>query len=74
MRWQGHGDAPVKKLYVQPGDSLGSDPSRYISMLPTVHNLNSFGYDVGVFGNDHREQGELGVAAGPARQGQDRAG
>ena len=52
--WQGHGDAPVKKLYVQPGDLLGSDPSRYISMLPTVHNLDSFGYDVDVFGNDHR--------------------
>ena len=52
--WRGHGDAPVKKLYVQPGDSLGSDPSRYISMLPTVHNLDSFGYDVGVFGNGNR--------------------
>lgn len=52
--WVGHGDAPVKKLYVQPGDALGSDPGRYISMLPTVHNLDSFGYDIGVFGEGQR--------------------
>ena len=54
--WQGHGDAPVKKLYVQPGGSLGSDQSRFISMLPTVHNLDSFGYDVGVFGSGNRNR------------------
>lgn len=55
--WRGHGDAPVRKLYVQPGDSLGSEPARYISMLPTVHNLDSFGYDANIFsGSDrHRE-------------------
>lgn len=55
--WRGHGDAPVKKLYVQPGESLGSEPNRHVSMLPTVHNLNSFGYDAHVFGyaDRHRE-------------------
>lgn len=48
--WRGHGDAPVRKLYVQPGGFLGPKPSRYISMLPTVHNMDSFGYDPRVFG------------------------
>ncbi len=52
--WRGHGDAPVKKLYVQPGDSLGSEQGRYISMLPTVHNLDSFGYDARIFGYEQR--------------------
>ena len=46
---QGHGDAPVRKLYVQPGGFLGSKPGRYISMLPTVHNMDSFGFDNRVF-------------------------
>jgi len=48
--WRGHGDAPVRKLYVQPGGFLGPKPSRHISMLPTVHNMDSFGYDPHVFG------------------------
>lgn len=43
----GRGDAPVKSLYVQPSQSLGPRPSRYISMLPTVYNVNSFTYDPG---------------------------
>lgn len=47
--WRGHGDAPVNKLYVQPGAFLGPEPSRYISMLPTVYNLDSFAYDRRVF-------------------------
>ncbi len=54
--WRGHGDAPVKKLYVQPGEFLGSEPSRHISMLPTVHNLDSFDYDALVFGNADRHK------------------
>ncbi len=54
--WHGHGDAPVKKLYVQPGHSLGPSPSRHISMLPTVHNLDSFGYDARVFGDTERHR------------------
>lgn len=40
----GQGDAPVTRLYVQPDHSLGSRPSRWISMLPTVHNVDSFAY------------------------------
>lgn len=49
----GHGDAPVTKLYVQPDQSLGREPSRLISMLPTVHNFDSFGFDEGVEGLGH---------------------
>ena len=41
----GRGDAPVKKLYVQPDRSLGPQPSRQISMLPAVHNVDAFAYD-----------------------------
>ncbi len=48
--WRGHGDAPVRKLYVQPGGFLGPKQGRYISMLPTVHNMDSFGFDTRVFG------------------------
>ncbi|HUG62848.1 MAG TPA: extracellular solute-binding protein [Methylomirabilota bacterium] len=40
----GHGDAPVTKLFVQPSHSLGASPTDFISMLPTVHNLDSFAY------------------------------
>jgi putative spermidine/putrescine transport system substrate-binding protein len=46
----GRGDAPVKKLYVQPSQSLGPRPSRYISMLPTVHNMDGFAYRPDLFG------------------------
>jgi putative spermidine/putrescine transport system substrate-binding protein len=41
----GRGDAPVTKLFAQPNGSLGSAPSGQISMLPTVHNLDSFAYN-----------------------------
>ena len=54
--WRGHGDAPVRKLYVQPGEFLGPEPSRHISMLPTVHNLDSFGYDTRVFGRSEHQR------------------
>jgi putative spermidine/putrescine transport system substrate-binding protein len=40
----GAGDAPVTKLFVQPSHALGSQPTDWISMLPTVHNLDSFAY------------------------------
>jgi putative spermidine/putrescine transport system substrate-binding protein len=40
----GQGDAPVKKLFVQPNLELGEKPARYISMLPTTHNFDSFAY------------------------------
>ncbi|MEO5366509.1 MAG: extracellular solute-binding protein [Magnetococcus sp. WYHC-3] len=44
----GLGDAPYKLLYVQPNDHLGSQPARWISYLPYVHNVDSFGYDTRV--------------------------
>ncbi len=50
----GRGDAPVTKLFVQPNRSLGSAPSDRISMLPTVHNLDSFAYNSNVV-NGHLE-------------------
>lgn len=76
--WRGHGDAPVKKLYVQPGGFLGPKPSRNISMLPTVHNMDSFGYDPKVFGAgpdirpswswllDRRARGHIALVDEPA--------
>ena len=76
--WRGHGDAPVRKLYVQPGGFLGAKPSRQISMLPTVHNMDSFGYDLRVFGTaesirpswswllDKRAKGRIALVDEPA--------
>ena len=49
---RGVGDVPMNKLYVQPDHSLGSEPTRYIAMLPTVHQFDSFGYDRRVFNGD----------------------
>lgn len=40
----GQGDAPVKKLFVQPNLELGDTPTRFISMLPTTHNFDSYAY------------------------------
>ena len=40
----GQGDAPVKKLFVQSNLDLGEMPTRFISMLPTTHNFDSFAY------------------------------
>ncbi len=76
--WRGHGDAPVRKLYVQPGGFLGPKPARQISMLPTVHNMDSFGYDTRVFGTgktvqpswawllDRRAKGRIALVDEPA--------
>ena len=75
---RGRGDAPAKKLYVQPGGFLGPKPSRHISMLPTVHNMDSFGYDVRIFGEgpdvrpswawllDRRAKGRIALVDEPA--------
>lgn len=41
----GWGDAPVAKLFVQSNNSLGSTPGDRISMLPAVHNFDSFAYN-----------------------------
>ncbi|MCO5151583.1 MULTISPECIES: ABC transporter substrate-binding protein [unclassified Shinella] len=40
----GQGDVPARKLYVQPSLALGDTPTGRISMLPTTHNFDSFGY------------------------------
>ena len=53
--WQGHGDAPVRKLYVQPDGTLGHQPMPLISMLPTAHNVDSFGFDRRLFGDEGPE-------------------
>ncbi len=44
----GRGDAPYKLLYVQEGNKLGSKPSKQISFLPYVHNVDSFGYNTDI--------------------------
>lgn len=44
----GLGDVPNKILYVQPDGGLGPKPSRQISFLPYVHNVDSFGYNSAV--------------------------
>ena len=41
----GKGDSPNKILYVQPDQSLGTVPSKHISFMPYVHNVDSFGYN-----------------------------
>ena len=76
--WRGHGDAPVRKLYVQPGGFLGPKQGRYISMLPTVHNMDSFGFDTRLFGKgdvrapswswllDRRAKGRIALVDEPA--------
>lgn len=76
--WRGHGDAPVRQLYVQPGGFLGPKPARHISMLPTVHNMDSFGYDRRIFGTgthpkaswawllDRRAKGRIALVDEPA--------
>lgn len=51
----GHGDAPVRKLYVQPDGTLGQQPMPKISMLPTAHNVDSFGFDRRLFGDEGPE-------------------
>jgi putative spermidine/putrescine transport system substrate-binding protein len=40
----GGGDAPGRKLWVQPDGTLGSTPSGFVSMVPTVHNADSPGF------------------------------
>lgn len=44
----GKGDSPNKILYVQPDKSLGTTPSKHISFMPYVHNVDSFGYNTNI--------------------------
>jgi putative spermidine/putrescine transport system substrate-binding protein len=54
---RGVGDVPRNKLYVQLDHSLGPRETRHISMLPTVHNFDSFAYDTRVFaGGEQRRE------------------
>lgn len=41
----GLGDAPYKLLYVQPDQTLSANPTKQLSFLPYVHNVDSFGYN-----------------------------
>ena len=49
---RGLGDAPATRLYVQPDGSLTANPTARISMLPTVHNFDSFAINSEVSGVD----------------------
>ena len=48
----GSGDAPVTRLYVQQDNTLSSAQTSCISMLPTVHNFDSFGVNEQATGLD----------------------
>jgi putative spermidine/putrescine transport system substrate-binding protein len=66
---RGFGDAPMNKLYVQPDHSLGPEETRYIAMLPTVHNFDSFGYDTRVFNTDGKERESWAMLFDPRAHG-----
>ena len=44
----GAGDAPSKLLFVQKNNTLHNNPTKQISFLPYVHNVDSFGYNASV--------------------------
>lgn len=44
----GVGDAPYRLLYVQPDRRLSNEPTKQVSFLPYVHNVDSFGYNADV--------------------------
>ncbi|WP_440905954.1 ABC transporter substrate-binding protein [Catenovulum sp. SX2] len=44
----GAGDAPYKLLYAQSNGRLSQQQSGFISYLPYVHNVDSFGYNIDV--------------------------
>ena len=44
----GRGDAPYRILNVQENGTLGPKPTKQISYLPYVHNVDSFGYHSGI--------------------------
>jgi putative spermidine/putrescine transport system substrate-binding protein len=66
---RGVGDVPMNKLYVQPDHSLGPDATRHIAMLPTVHNFDSFGYDMRVFNADVRPRETWAMLFDPCAKG-----
>jgi putative spermidine/putrescine transport system substrate-binding protein len=66
---RGIGDVPQNKLYVQPDHSLGPEETRYIAMLPTVHNFDSFGYDTRVFNADGKTRESWAMLFDPRAKG-----
>ena len=66
---RGVGDVPMNKLYVQPDHFLGPDETRYIAMLPTVHNFDSFGYDTRVFQADGSQRESWAMLFDPRAKG-----
>jgi putative spermidine/putrescine transport system substrate-binding protein len=69
MASPGRGDAPARKLYVQPDLSLSSKPSDRISMLPTVHNLDSFAYIADLFPGRRPEEASWAWLFDPEARG-----
>ena len=66
---RGVGDVPMNKLYVQPDHSLGPEATRYIAMLPTVHNFDSFAYDLRVFNGEARPRESWAMLFDPRAKG-----
>ncbi|WP_166827015.1 ABC transporter substrate-binding protein [Thalassoroseus pseudoceratinae] len=75
----GAGDAPHKILYVQKDGTLGANPTKQISFVPYVHNVDSFGYNTRVIPPgvpyeseswgwllDEKHQGKVGLVNEPA--------
>lgn len=48
----GAGAAPVKMLYAQPDGTLGRTATGRLSFLPYVHNVDSFGYNASIVGEE----------------------
>ena len=44
----GAGDSPNKILYVQKDGTLGTDPTKKVSFMPYVHNVDSFAYNTNI--------------------------
>lgn len=74
----GAGDAPYKLLYVQENGELGSKPTKNISFMPYVHNVDSFGYNTNLIPKgtpyeseswgwllDERYKGKVGLVNAP---------
>jgi putative spermidine/putrescine transport system substrate-binding protein len=66
---RGIGDVPSHKLYVQLDHALGPRETRYISMLPTVHNFDSFAFDARVFADDERRRESWAMLFDPRAKG-----
>jgi len=65
----GYGDAPVSKLFVQPSQALGAAPSRWISMLPTVHNLDAFAFRIDKVNGESAEMSSWAALLDPKWSG-----